>query len=222
MAKIIIAKRSDYTVITNSIIRDNRLAMKEMGLLIWMLSKPNNWDYTINGIVAARGGKESHDKKSAVRAALKILEEKGYLRRKRIRKIDGTLGTTEYTLYEVPQQQQPGSDFPTLENPMLENQTQLNKDISKYRNNNNTVVVVLEKCGLTHKKAVDFAEQYDEKQITAAIAAAEAYAAKHQTQSLAGLVVKAVEENWTVGTQLQTACSSYVPTAEADVDRRWA
>ena len=79
-----------------------------------------------------------------------------------------------------------------------------------------------EKYGLTHKKAVDFAEQYDEKQITAAIAAAEAYAAKHQTQSLAGLVVKAVEENWTVGTQLQTVGSGYVLTEEADIDKRWA
>lgn len=228
MAKVTIVKNSDYTVVTNRILRDNKLSIKDMGLLIWMLSKPESWDYTINGIVAARGGKNSKDKRDTIRTALANIEAAGYLQRRRIRQTDGTLGTTEYMIYEVPQliedaDTEPKSDFPILVKSTLDESIQLSKDITKYRNNNNTVVVVLEKFGLTHKKAVDFAEQYDEKQITAAIAAAEAYAAKHQTKSAAALVVQAIKENWTVGTQLQTASIGYVPTSEADIDlRRWS
>ena len=224
MAKITIVKHSDYTVITNGILRDNRLSMKDMGLLIWMLSKPPTWDYTINGIVAARGGKESKDKRDTIRTALTNIEAAGYLHRRRARRDDGTLGTTEYMIYEVP----PESENPILENPMLDESIQLSKDTTNYRyNNNNTVVDLLKSFGITQAKAKILAKKYDDDQVTAAIAAVKVYADKHQTQSVPGLIVKAIAEGWTAPTPLQvlTGNTGYVPTEEiiADSDTgRWA
>ena len=101
----------------------------------------------------------------------------------------------------------------------MENRTQLSKDTTNYRNNNNnTVVVFLESLGINAKKAEVLAKKYDETQITAAIAAAKVYMAKHQTQSVPGLIVKAIAEGWTAPTPSKNQGYDYnmdmMPSAE--------
>ena len=45
-----IEKRNDFTIVRNGLLRDKTMTLKAKGLLITMLSKPDGWDYTLNGL----------------------------------------------------------------------------------------------------------------------------------------------------------------------------
>lgn len=47
-----IEKNKNYTVMSNYHLRDRNLSYKAKGLLSFMLSLPEDWDYSINGLVA--------------------------------------------------------------------------------------------------------------------------------------------------------------------------
>lgn len=113
-----VEKTSNYTVMSNHHLRDKSLTLKAKGLLSLVLSLPDSWNYSIEGL--AEINKEGV---SAVRSALKELETAGYVSRKRVRDEKGLLRETEYTFCE-----HPACEKPKLENPTLENRTQINKD----------------------------------------------------------------------------------------------
>lgn len=128
MAKITVSKENNYTVIDNNIFKNKNLSLKARGLLATMLSLPEEWDYTVEGLgVILKEGKDS------IRSALNELEEQNYLVRKRVRNEKGQLTNTEYFVYEKPIEStentefEPKSENPTLDNPTLEKPTQLNK-----------------------------------------------------------------------------------------------
>ena len=59
--KFRIEKKSNFTVVSNDILMNNFMSMKATCLLMKMLGKPDNWDYTINGMrtSAQKGGTRS-------------------------------------------------------------------------------------------------------------------------------------------------------------------
>ena len=122
MAKVRVCKTTNYTTIDNGIFKDKRLSLKAKGLLVTMLSLPEEWNYTIEGLsVILKEGS------ACIRSTLSELEEYGYLVRNRIRDDKGRMKDTEYIIYE-----KPISHEPKVENPMLDNRTQLNKkELSK-------------------------------------------------------------------------------------------
>ena len=127
---------------SNHHLRNHALSLKAKGLLSQMLSLPEDWDYTLQGL--AQINKESID---AIREAVRELERAGYIERSRERDERGCLRGTVYTIYEQPRteptpeepaQALPAFDHPTLEKPMLEkptleNPTQLNTESTKKR-----------------------------------------------------------------------------------------
>ena len=129
-----VEKTKGYTVMSNHHLRNHALSLKAKGLLSQMLSLPEDWDYTLQGL--AQINKESID---AIREAVRELERAGYIKRSRERDERGCLRGTVYTIYEQPHaeptpeeptQEKPALDNPTLEKPMLdkptlENPTQL-------------------------------------------------------------------------------------------------
>ena len=135
MAVFRVEKNSGYTVMSNHHLRNRTLSLKAKGLLSQMLSLPEDWDYTLQGL--ARINRESID---AIRQAIRELEQAGYIQRSRERDEKGRLRGADYVIFELPQPV-PASVSPTLENPTLENPTQenptlenpmqLNKDIQK-------------------------------------------------------------------------------------------
>ena len=145
-----VEKAKGYTVMSNHHLRNHTLSLKAKGLLSQMLSLPDDWDYTLQGL--AQINKESID---AIREAVRELERAGYIERSRERDERGCLRGTVYTIYEQPHaeptpeeptQEKPALDNPTLEKPMLEKPTlenpmQLNtKAISyKYPNSHYTI-----------------------------------------------------------------------------------
>ena len=132
MAVFRVEKTKDYTVMSNYHLKDKTITLKAKGLLSQMLSLPESWNYTLEGL--AQLNKEKID---AIRAAVKELETAGYIERSRERDSKGRLGDTIYTIFEQPKPptlENPTLDNPTLEKPTqekptLENPTQLNKDI---------------------------------------------------------------------------------------------
>lgn len=75
-----IEKTRDYTVMSNHHLKDRTLTLKSKGLLSMMLSLPDEWNYTTRGLAAiCREGVDS------IGAALKELENYGYIRRTQLR-----------------------------------------------------------------------------------------------------------------------------------------
>lgn len=70
--------QNNYTIISNHVVRDQRLSWKARGLLIYVLSQPDHWRTS-----SAHLASISPDGVHAVRAGLKELETYGYLRRQR-------------------------------------------------------------------------------------------------------------------------------------------
>ena len=122
-----VEKNKGYTVMSNHHLRNHTLSLKAKGLLSQMLSLPEDWDYTLQGL--AQINKESID---AIREAVRELERAGYIKRSRERDGRGCLRGTVYTIYEQPHaeptpeeptQERPALDNPTLEKPMLDKPT---------------------------------------------------------------------------------------------------
>ena len=122
-----VEKTKGYTVMSNHHLRNHTLSLKAKGLLSQMLSLPDDWDYTLQGL--AQINKESID---AIREAVRELERAGYIKRSRERDERGCLRGTVYTIYEQPHAEptpeEPAQALPTLENPM-----QLNTKSTKKR-----------------------------------------------------------------------------------------
>ena len=121
MAVFRIEKTKDYTVMSNYHLRDKNLTLKAKGLLSWMLSNDEGWDYTVAGIVAVM--KENRD---AINSALCELEDYGYLTRQKIRDTNGKFTDVEYLITEKPL-----TEKPFTENPLSVNPQQINTNINK-------------------------------------------------------------------------------------------
>ena len=113
-----VEKNKGYTVMSNHHLRNHTLSLKAKGLLSQMLSLPDDWDYTLQGL--AQINKESID---AIREAVRELERAGYIKRSRERDERGCLRGTVYTTYEQPRTEptpeEPAQALPTLDHPTL-------------------------------------------------------------------------------------------------------
>ena len=100
----------NFTILSNAVINDERLSFRARGVLIWLLSKPDDWR-TRSDSIAGQSPKEGRD---AIRSALRELAELGYLIREKIQNERGQW-TTIQTIYEEPHVQ-PGPENPTRGN----------------------------------------------------------------------------------------------------------
>lgn len=91
-----IEKNYNYTTMSNYHLRDKNLSYKAKGLLSFMLSLPDDWDYSITGLVAI-----SKEGFKAVKNILQELQNYGYLV---IEKKQNKIGQFEYEymIYEYP------------------------------------------------------------------------------------------------------------------------
>lgn len=139
MGIVRIEKSSNYTVMSNYHLRDKSLSLKAKGLMSLMLSLPEDWDYSIAGLVAIVSEGET-----AVRGAITELVNNKYLTRERVYE-NGKIVDWNYTLYEMPTDIGLPVENQQLENLVLENQAQINKDINKIKTNKSTGAGALSK-----------------------------------------------------------------------------
>ena len=98
MAVFRVERNKGYTVMSNHHLRNKDLSLKAKGLLSQMLSLPENWDYTLKGLSLI-----NREQIDAIRAAIRELEQAGYIVRSRERDSQGRLRGADYVIYEQPQ-----------------------------------------------------------------------------------------------------------------------
>lgn len=91
-----VEKNREFVVMSNKFLRNKQMSLKAKGLLALCLSLPDSWDYSMNGLVAI-----CKENITAVRSALKELEEHGYLKINKLKNDKGHF-TYEYVIYEHP------------------------------------------------------------------------------------------------------------------------
>ena len=137
-------KHRDFTVIANYVFKDHTLSAKAKGILVEMLSLPENWDYTLKGLATLFS-----DGIDSIRQGIRELEEHGYVVRERKRDARGRLGGMEYVIYETPhtavenvsegvspvstspEKETPTAEIPTKDLSAEELATQYNTNISR-------------------------------------------------------------------------------------------
>lgn len=127
MAVFRVEKNHSYTVMANHHLRDERLSLKSKGLLSLILSLPDDWRISIEGMTQF-----SADGKDAIRSAIRELTDAGYITRAQTHSEAGTFSGYDYIVHETPVAS-PSSGFPTMEkpttgNPTTENPTLRNTD----------------------------------------------------------------------------------------------
>ena len=99
MMAIIRNRRKDkFSIINNDTLNDDRLSFKARGLLAYMLSKPDDWQFYVSEL-------QKHSQKDgrrAIESALKEIQEAGYLQRKQMHKKDGSFDKVEWLLTDRP------------------------------------------------------------------------------------------------------------------------
>lgn len=116
-----VIKDTNFTVMSNYHLRDNKLSLKAKGLLSLVLSLPEDWDYTIKGLLQF-----ARDKNDSFAATLKELENNGYLNRERKRNEKGQVKGNKYYFYETPKLNEKFTET-KLESPKRENPVQVKK-----------------------------------------------------------------------------------------------
>lgn len=97
--------KENYTCISNNVFRSD-LSLKARGMLCTMLSLPDDWEFSENGLQAILA-----DGQTSIRSAIKELESAGFLSRTRERDESGRMGRCVWIV----------CDYPRFENPNLVN-----------------------------------------------------------------------------------------------------
>jgi hypothetical protein len=136
MVKFTTHKKENFTMIDNKLIYDNTISAKSKAVLIYLLSKPNEWNTSIKDI--SKNFKDGYD---SIKTALIELQNAYYLNRNKYRTPEGTF-ITEYNVFEDKHQN------PKNINYMIKDAIQRGKSTmdqsgkstsGKSTNNNNTI-----------------------------------------------------------------------------------
>ena len=131
-----INKKENFTSIHNKLINDSRISLKAKGIMLYMLSKPENWKYNPKEIA-----KNSKDGLDSVYSGIKELIEAGYISRTR-----HSDGTVDYFVFEDVEENDivdfSKKENPNRENPNRENPNRENPDVYKRKNTNKERIIV--------------------------------------------------------------------------------
>lgn len=140
--------REQYVVVTMQTIRDNRLKNKDIGALVRLLALPDNWKFSVSGLITGGENRVMPDGKDSVSSSINRLEELGYLVRKQKHGSKGNFLGVEWEIFETskkigkPLTEKPLTEKPLTGNPLTgkpstEKTTQSNNNIS---NNNQSII----------------------------------------------------------------------------------
>ena len=149
-------KQTNFTIVPNEILQSKDLSLQAKGLIAQCLSFPDNWNYSINGLVAV-----VKEGKTAVMNTIKELERHGYVKRNRIHDENGKFAGIEYVITDYPNLDKPHTENlnmvktqvnqpyagkpnmvkPNTDKPISENQPQNNTIYKKENNINNNIVL---------------------------------------------------------------------------------
>lgn len=122
-------KNQNYTVMSNYHLKEKNMSLKAKGLLSVVLSLPDDWDYSLAGLVTI-----CKENETAVKSALKELKDFGYIKVDKLMPNETESGRIEYVynVFEQPQNiskqghKKQGLENQPIENQPIENHVQLN------------------------------------------------------------------------------------------------
>lgn len=125
MAIFRVHKDNNFTVISNDLIRDKRLSLKARGLMILMLSLPDDWDFSVAGLASI-----NQESEKTIKTMLAELKEFGYLvvTKKMPNETDSKKIEYIYDLFEIPENKNQGTQNQHVDEQPIENSRQLNKE----------------------------------------------------------------------------------------------
>lgn len=145
-------KTKNYSIISNFHFKEKKMSLKAKGLLSLMLSLPDDWNYSVSGLVAL-----SKDGKDSVMSALNELEKFGYLIRVKTTNEKGQFAGVEYNIFEEPQAEIPIAEKQNSEKqkagkqnsekPSLLNTNKINNLNNKNIYNINNYTEILDRVG---------------------------------------------------------------------------
>ena len=105
MSVIRVNKTKDYTVMSNTHLKEKDMSLKAKGLLSLMFSLPDNWDYSVEGLCHI-----CKEVETAIKSTLDEIKQFGYLEIKKLLPNQTKSGRIEYEyeIYEEPQIKQEG------------------------------------------------------------------------------------------------------------------
>ncbi|WP_234403322.1 hypothetical protein [Neisseria cinerea] len=143
MMAIVRTKREhNYTIVSNKVYDKNQLSWQAMGLLGYLLTKPDNWQVVVSELVNATKNTKKPTGREGVYNIINELKEKGF-----ISVVKNSDGSTDYTVYDEPIQQlnhenpnqaEPNQGKPNQGKPNQAEPTLINTDIQQVLNNTNT------------------------------------------------------------------------------------
>lgn len=127
MVKITNIGKHGFTMINNQVVTDPGLSWKAKGILLYMRSRPDNWQFYSTEVA-----KHATDGRASLMAGLRELQERGYLKRRQGKIKNGKFGDLEWTIADtpvfLPQTDFPAAEKPAAEKPSTENQPLLSTD----------------------------------------------------------------------------------------------
>ncbi len=136
MTVVRVEKTRDFTVMSNAHLRDKALSFKAKGVMSFMLSLPEDWNYSVEGLALF-----ASDGRDAVNTAVRELAAAGYVERRQAHDERGRMAGYEYVVHEAPIAPPPGgpcagnpsagepsTENPSTGKPSTENREQLSTD----------------------------------------------------------------------------------------------
>lgn len=111
--------QGNYVNVYKGIAMDPVLSLRDRGMMLTLLSLPDNWDFTTAGL-----RKILPDGKHSIKSSIDSLQGLGYLSKEQSRGEGGVFGENVIEVYETPHS--PFPDFRVPDNPAAENRSQLN------------------------------------------------------------------------------------------------
>ena len=129
------AHKKNYTVIANAVLTDSRLTLKARGLMGFMLSRAEKWEFSIEGLKVATG-----EGKVAIRSALAELEQYEYIcKKEQNRDENGNYSRGSFDVFEIPLTENEMAEKPPSEKQATPNCIQINKEFSNYQETSNDI-----------------------------------------------------------------------------------
>lgn len=202
MSIIRVNKTKDYVVMSNHHFKEKKMSLKAKGLLSEMLSLPEDWDYSISGLVAI-----NKENESAIKSSLDELKKFRYLTITKLMPNETESGRIEYVydIYEEPQKQEgekQGVENLGVEFLGVENQVQYNIN-NKILNNKKikyNIYGEFKRIKLTddeyNRLVKDYGEEFIKEQIRLLDEYVESNNNKNKYTNFNLVLRKSIRDNW--------------------------
>jgi len=122
--------KSAYSVVPNKTATDTNLSWEARGMLLYLYSKPEDWEVCLSDLVNQTEGSRKHSRRDSCRAILKELEQNGYIQKTKQERTRGKFTGIDIQVCIVP-----FTDLPYTVEPSTVDPTQQSKEETKYREN---------------------------------------------------------------------------------------